>query len=159
VGGRLAESVAILVLAPLAGLLLIYLRVSLPQSARLIRWSQRPLGASLLLLAVGLAFYGLYKTKPKGTPLLEWITSDPYLASMTVLGLLIPALLLLSGFAVASLALANVAWAGIRLLGLPVRRLRRERPPLPAFRNEQELIEQMHRDLELGRRVRTRGED
>ncbi|MGA9761365.1 MAG: hypothetical protein WBQ14_02970 [Gaiellaceae bacterium] len=157
-GGRLAESVAILLLAPLAGLLLIYLRVSLPKSPRLIRWSQRPLGASLLLLVVGLAFYGLYETKPKGTSLLEWITSDFYLASMIVLGLLIPALFLLSGFAIALLALANVAWAGIRLLGRPLRRRRREGPPLLDCRTEQELIEQMHRDLELGRKARTRGE-
>lgn len=151
VGGRLAESVAILLLAPLAGLLLIYLRVSLPQLPRLKRWSQRPLGASLLLLLGGLSAFSLYEAKPKGVPSLVWVLSWPSLWFPLVVALLSVSVVLLA-------TLAALSWAATWLLGPTVRRLRRERPRSPAFRNEQELIEQMYRDLELGRKARTRGE-
>lgn len=130
--GRLAESVAILIFTPiLAAAYYFGIRVRLTRSPSVRGWSQRPLGASLLLLAAGLAVYSLYETKPKGTPLREWITSNPYLTVYAVLALLILALLLLSWFAVVLLALANVAWVGIRLLGPPVRHLRREQPSCP----------------------------
>ncbi len=149
----------ILLFTPLLAAAYFGIRVWLTRSPSVRQWSQRPLGTSLLLLTTGLALFILYKTKPKGTPRRESITSDPYLMSMAFLGLLIVALLLLPWVALALLAIVYIAWGGLRLLGRPLRLLRREPPPLPAFRNEQELIEQMHRDLELGRRDRTRGED
>jgi hypothetical protein len=111
-----------------------------------------------MLLVTGLAVFGLYKTKPEGTSLRQWITSDPYLMSKAFLGLLLLALLLLPWVVLALLAVAYVAWAGIRLLARPLRGLWREEPPLPALRTEQELIEQMHRDLELGRKARRASE-
>ena len=160
-GGRLAESVAILLFTPLLAAAYYFgIRVWLTRSPSVRQWSQRPLGASLLLLITGLVLFDIYEIrKPEGTSLRQWITSNPHLLGMTFLWLLPLALLLLSLVALAMLAIVIVTRAGLRLLGGPVRPLRREPPPLPAFRNEQELIEQMHRDLELGRKARTRGED
>jgi hypothetical protein len=120
------------------------------RSPTLRRWSQHPLGALLALLLLGFAFFGLYETRPEGTSLLEWITSSLHLGGMVIL---LFVLLSLPLVALALFAIACVAWGGVRLLSWPLRRLWPEGPSLPPFRSEQELIEQTHRDLELGRRV------
>lgn len=140
----LAKSVAILVLGAVACLLVFGLMIwdVRGQSARVER-GRRLLVAWLgFLTAVGVLVFTALELKLAPLPTLWLVVGVALLCLVVVM-----------------LTLARVLWAGIQLLGRPVRHLRRERPAKLAFRNEQELVEQTYRDLELGRKARTRGEN